>query len=738
VESPELGLSVQEVLVDFIIYDLADLLLKLLDSGTREVYEPCAVSAANYVITEWSDRKAQVKFAQDAIESRSEEAFRSLADSILGLSEPDVLSDAFSLAADFFDESPTPPDMPPPLDTNPYEPLPFHRLGNYRAFEHLCYDWVGGLMQECEVFLYGRPRQEQKGVDIVAFGAHKSKQDSRNAYFQCKLYKSFGKGHLIKAIKKFEENVLIHKARSFIIITGCDCSDTNVLIEFEEQKRRLKEEYRVNLVLLDALRLTTYLGQNRRDLIHKYFGKAYDRPYLSVPQNAEDLGEQLYATSADEIFPADLYISGGSGCLTVKNENVNVQIDLPDHYSHGPLCGAITLRMLNHMQIGLGSEDIHDLFSEVRVPLDKRPFIRGVIDEHQATTTMMISGCRVYPTVRIATSFADVIDACHDALLDRLRTYDRRFETEGFQEVRARYGMSSNVNYRIAAIDPMVWGCVRDAITDSTWDLGLNEAVGMLGDQRLHVVTGEKQFGDHRTDFYVYDDGHWPRSLSVMWEPPPGHFLERTNHWGAETAGRWFIDKLIPAAIKHREMRADRAWQRRPRWYAPFRKMEWVVIPRHDLRLDKAVYLQRLLDRADTVNELLIAVDCLQIYLDGEHRTWDANHRRRITTVLLIALRRAALHDHNLRYITTNIYNAVTDCTQEELIQRLESGLARSTVLQSVEGAYYLRAVGEMLQKTECPLSEVEVREMAELLSPFARVHDDKLRLKLHTPPARS
>ena len=60
--------------------------------------------------------------------------------------------------------------------------------------------------------------------------------------------------------------------------------------------------------------------------------------------------------------------------------------------------------------------------------------------------------------------------------------------------------------------------------------------------------------------------------------------------------------------------------------------------------------------------------------------------------------------------------------------------LAKSQAIESGDAAYYMRALEEMLQKGNCSMIVGEIREVAELLGPFARRHDDELRLRLHTP----
>ena len=145
--------------------------------------------------------------------------------------------------------------------------LPFGAL-SWENFERLCYRLALKTAAFDRVLRYGRPGQNQSGIDIFARSAA-----GRYEVWQAKRYKSYGVGHLKKAIKTFLTGDWVSRTETFIIAVQASLDDTRLQDEVERQTDILaKKGIRLEMLGGDALveRVRPF-----QDLVLAFFGRAW-------------------------------------------------------------------------------------------------------------------------------------------------------------------------------------------------------------------------------------------------------------------------------------------------------------------------------------------------------------------------------------------------------------------------------------------------------------------------------
>lgn len=180
----------------------------------------------------------------------------------------------------------------PPAETRPQE-LPFEEL-TWENFEKLCFR-LARLEENVEYCrLYGKPGQEQEGIDLYA----RRESEEKYTVYQCKREKKFGTAQIKQAVSKFlDGDNWPRKTRTFVLCTSESMKSKDLSDELEAQYEVLKKEG-ISLLSWDRDELSAKLKELPK-LIDDFFSRAWVEAFCGKEQ-ADALGTRLDAGQVAE------------------------------------------------------------------------------------------------------------------------------------------------------------------------------------------------------------------------------------------------------------------------------------------------------------------------------------------------------------------------------------------------------------------------------------------------------
>ena len=174
-------------------------------------------------------------------------------------------------------KKPTPPtSIPAPVLTRPQR-LPFEKL-TWENFEHLCKSLIELDQEVTTCHFYGRPGQNQRGIDLIAYPIHF--QAGRPRVYQCKRVETFGRAHIKRAVDRFLESKWKPLPTEFVICCKSSLRSTECQDEILKQTGRLQGNT-VQFQTWDAEYLSGKLKDSPK-IVDDYFGRAWVREFIGT------------------------------------------------------------------------------------------------------------------------------------------------------------------------------------------------------------------------------------------------------------------------------------------------------------------------------------------------------------------------------------------------------------------------------------------------------------------------
>ncbi|MGY4958343.1 hypothetical protein [Streptomyces nigrescens] len=168
--------------------------------------------------------------------------------------------------------------LPPPLPTTAPLLLNTHELA-WEAVEHLVAALALEVEQATEARLYGRPGQDQQGIDVVAFFDGKP-----TSVYQAKRYTTFTAADLRKAVVSYAGGRRPFGAHRLVVVTTASVADTKV----DEELVALRKRHSDLVIDLWGRQQLSDILHNVPHLVRRYFGPATMEVFCR-PLTAEDL-----------------------------------------------------------------------------------------------------------------------------------------------------------------------------------------------------------------------------------------------------------------------------------------------------------------------------------------------------------------------------------------------------------------------------------------------------------------
>lgn len=137
----------------------------------------------------------------------------------------------------------------------------------WKGFEEMCMYLAECVMNDRRFELYGRPGEDQDGIDIIS----KNERGEEQICIQCKRYEKMKLSTLKSIIRRFEESPLLKTTNSFIIATRASLNNRNIVLHINSEKERLKKQYKIHFDTWDINYIEKELA-NHFTLTSKYFG----------------------------------------------------------------------------------------------------------------------------------------------------------------------------------------------------------------------------------------------------------------------------------------------------------------------------------------------------------------------------------------------------------------------------------------------------------------------------------
>src|SRR5262245_31673646 len=212
-------------------------------------------------------------------DSRNKKKLRAIKDANHPASLPDYLL-----------KQPDPATSIPPVQTRP-QLLPFHAL-TWENFERLCKRLIEMDHEIRSCHLYGRPGQNQKGIDLIAYPT--DFQSRRPRVYQCKRVDTFRRAHIKGAVDRFLKSKWKPRPTHFVMCCKASLSSTECQDEILTQTRRLQENDIV-FVHWDAESLSTKLKDSPK-IIDDFFSREWVK--LFIGSEAVDALERRFQPAA--------------------------------------------------------------------------------------------------------------------------------------------------------------------------------------------------------------------------------------------------------------------------------------------------------------------------------------------------------------------------------------------------------------------------------------------------------
>lgn len=168
--------------------------------------------------------------------------------------------------------------LPSPLPTTAPLLLNTHELA-WEAVEHLVAALALEVEQAKEARLYGRPGQDQQGIDVVAFFDGKP-----TSVYQAKRYTTFTTADLRKAVSSYAGGRRPFGAHRLVVVTTASVADTKI----DEELVVLRKRHSDLVIDLWGRQQLSDILHKVPHLVRRYFGPATMEVFCR-PLTAEDL-----------------------------------------------------------------------------------------------------------------------------------------------------------------------------------------------------------------------------------------------------------------------------------------------------------------------------------------------------------------------------------------------------------------------------------------------------------------
>ena len=139
-------------------------------------------------------------------------------------------------------------------------------------FERLCLRFIQSRVGSGQVWRYGRPGQDQGGIDLVAL--HRTEADRpRMQTYQCKRIVALSASEMRNIVALFLKGPWSQQADAFYLLCSCDVREARLRDAFVKDHRRLLENG-IEFEMLGAEELSDALKTEPR-IVHDFFGSPW-------------------------------------------------------------------------------------------------------------------------------------------------------------------------------------------------------------------------------------------------------------------------------------------------------------------------------------------------------------------------------------------------------------------------------------------------------------------------------